>query len=232
MSASRTRAPALLLAFWLLSTTFAVGQTARTPNPALDARIPHFELKNGDILQGLSILSTQNVTLVLGFERVLKPKRSDPPVPESVFSLNLENTSVREILDALCNGSARYVWSQDGTFVNVFPKAIVGEEKHFLNRRLKRLQFTNIASADAALGPLAQQLGPTEQIAIMQLGGSIEYTQPWTATLENLTVRQVLNRIAAQLGPKAGWVFTGSEEFHYFTFYTGDFHTASTGTHN
>jgi hypothetical protein len=110
-------------------------------------------------------------------------------VPESVFSLNLENTSVREILDALCNGSARYVWSQDGTFVNVFPKAIVGEEKHFLNRRLKRLQFTNIASADAALGPLAQQLGPTEQIAIMQLGGSIEYTQPWTATLENLTVR-------------------------------------------
>jgi hypothetical protein len=73
---------------------------------------------------------------------------------------------------------------------------------------------------------LARQLPPPkEQFAVAQMGGSTSYAKPWTATLENLTVRQVMNRAAAQLGPRGGWLFGGSKDFRFFTFYAGGFST-------
>ena len=78
--------------------------------------------------------------------------------------------------------------------------------------------LSNISDAYQALTPLARHF-PNEQIAYSHLGGDVRLAPPWTETFQDLTVRQVLNRIAAQLGPYGGWMFYGSKDLRWVTFH-------------
>jgi hypothetical protein len=46
-------------------------------------------------------------------------------------------------------------------------------------------------------------------------------TEPWIITLEDATVRQAVNRLAAHMVPHGSWIFYGSEEFREVAFFNG-----------
>jgi hypothetical protein len=78
------------------------------------------------------------------------------------------------------------------------------------------------ASADDAVMKMVDQLpGPREQIAVMQVGMSLNFADPWSTTLKSLTVRQVFDLIARQLGPTYGWQSSGAQDFRIVTFHEG-----------
>jgi hypothetical protein len=192
----------------------------------LDARMSNFRLDDKPILTAVKTLDRESLGIDFGFEEVLTRKVSDPEVPPVKVTLRLENPSTREILDALCAADPRYTWSIDGLTVNVFPISTVNDSKYLLNRKLARFHFTRIAEIDLGLLAIAQQLpGPMEEIAHAQVGGDASYPpEPWTATFENLTVRQAVNRLVEHMGKSSSWIFGGSDEFRWFAFYRGGFH--------
>jgi hypothetical protein len=186
----------------------------------LDAKISSFDLVGQTIYGGLARLMNEPVPLSFGFESVLKAKFADPEVQDVRFNLALQNKSVREILDGLCSMDVRYTWSQDGATINVYPRETVGTSSYLLNRRLDTWEITDITDVQYGLLAIVQQLpGPREQLAIAQIGGSSSYPNAWTGTFQNITVRQAVNRIAGQLGPRTYWHLSGSREFRSFSFF-------------
>jgi hypothetical protein len=208
------------LLFTILS-SIAMGQS-NLVDSVLELRVPHFELANQSLFDGLSRLSGEPIALHLGFEEVLKQRDSDAAEREPRFSMKLENVSVRDILDGLCNRDARYKWSLDGSTINVYPRAVESDPSYLLNLRVASVDLKNVTDSYAALTPIARRL-PTEQIGYRHLGAGVQYSSPWSVSFENLTVRQLVNRITAHLGPQGGWIFSGSKENRWFTFHNSNF---------
>ncbi len=134
----------------------------------------------------------------------------------------MKDKSLREILNALCEADPRYMWSKDEATVNFYPRAIVNDPSYLLNRRFQRFELENASDTQDGLLAIARQLSPpaVEQIAEAQIGGDDPYPpEPWTVILENVTVRQVVNHLAARGGPRGIWIFGGSKDFRAFGFF-------------
>jgi len=224
-----------LLIFALLALALASGQSSPvqdTPvrlTPPLEQRVLHFELSDAILRDGIAELSSKSIEgLHLGVEEVLREDINDGPRTRSPhFSLRLENKTLREILDALCDADSRYMWSSDGVSINVYPKAVLGNRSYLLNYELERITAIDIPNPDQGLTPLAKLL-PNEQIGYAGVGNDPEYAKPWTVTFEHLTVRQYINRIAEHLGPRSSWIWQGSRKERMFTFLEGGFQSAPT----
>jgi hypothetical protein len=187
----------------------------------LETRVADFELHNETLLDGLWKLARIPVPFGFGFESVLKSNSTIPEIQDPQFSLQLKDKSAREILNALCQADSRYMWSIDGTTVNVFPKDILSDPSYLLNRKLARFELKNSTDVDDGLLAISRQLPPpVEQVAHVQMSGDDSYPpEPWTVTYENLTVRQVVNRLAEHGGPCGTWTFGGSKDFRRFAFF-------------
>ena len=187
----------------------------------LKTRVPEFELHNQTLLDGLWKLARGPVPFAFGFEKVLKSRLSDPDLPDPPLTLRLQDKSMREILDALCQADPRYTWSMDGDMVDFYPRATINDPSYLLNRKLERFELKNATDVQNGLLAIVRQLPPPiEQIAQAQVGGDDPYPpEPWTVTLENLTVRHVVNRLAAHGGPYGIWIFGGSMDFRAFGFF-------------
>jgi hypothetical protein len=206
----------------------AAGQGKAPEDAALSIEVPRFELTNQTIFDGVAKLSLERMPLALGFEGVLKAKFADPPIPDPHFTLQLENKTVREVLDTLCSLDTRYTWSRDELTINVYPSATMGDSSYLLNRHLDKLVIKDAPDPDHALLPIMQQLPPPkEQFGYGGIGGDPSYKEPWTVTFENLTVRQAINRLASHMGPRSSWVFSGSQEFRMFGFFKFGFNPES-----
>lgn len=204
-----------------LSALIALAQTQSSPvDPTLKARVPLFELTNQTFFEGIARLSAEPISLA--FEEELQARANSSQMPDPRFSLKLENSSVREVLDALCSRDTRYTWSMDGSTINVYPKATDADPFYLLNRRLEKIEFKNVNDPYQALNPIARQL-PAEQIGYLHLGGEVRFAQPWTVSFENLTIRQIINRVTAHLGTGGGWTLSGSKASKFFTFHKGEF---------
>jgi hypothetical protein len=59
----------------------------------------------------------------------------------------------------------------------------------------------------------------SERIAIHQTGMSLDFAKPWTVTLKDVIIREVLDQIAQQFGPSYGWQFYGAQNFRMITFH-------------
>jgi len=190
-------------------------------NKFLDAQVPEFELHNQTLVDGLWKLARTPMPFAFGLEKVLKKRLSDPEIQDPTFTFQLKNKTVHEVLDALCQMDPRFSWSMDGATVNVFPRAVVNDPAYLLNRKLERFELKNATDVQDGLLAIVRQLPPPlEQVANAQIGGADPYPpEPWTATLENLTVRQVVNRIAAHGGPCGIWIFGGANDFRSFGFF-------------
>jgi hypothetical protein len=194
---------------------------------ALDQVVRHFDLTDGSILDGIAVLSSNPIEgLHIGLEEVVRNKLQDPEDRSVIFSLHLENKTLREILDALCRSDTRYMWSPDGQSINVYPRASVTEPSYLLNVSLAVITLSDVPDPDHALTPLHRQL-PKVQLGYMQMGGDNTYAKPWTVTFDNLTVRQFMNRITEHIGPRSSWVWQGGKDERVFTFLRGGFHTIS-----
>ena len=90
---------------------------------SLDRVVAHYELTDNTLSDGVAQLSRNpDVPLHLGVEEILR-QNYDPRDRSMLFSLNLENRTIRGILNALCDADRRYVWSTDGVSINVYPRA-------------------------------------------------------------------------------------------------------------
>lgn len=141
---------------------------------------------------------------------------------ESLLTLHLTATTVREALDATCHSDARYTWSTDDTFVNVYPIKTISDASYLMNRKLTKLDLKELTDIQQGLLAIVNQLPPPrEQVAIAQIGIGVDDTYPpqrWTTSYENLTVRQAINRLVRHMGERSFWVFTGSADFRAFAF--------------
>src|SRR5215469_9032743 len=154
-----------LLLFLLASSYFHHEErslTERGPNleAILDARIQEFNLNNETIEVGLKRLATGTTLFAMGFEHELKSRRTDPPIPDPRLTLHLKMATVRETLNAMCRADARYTWSTDDTFVNVYPIETANDTSYLLNRKLKRLELKGLTDVQQGLLAIANQLPP------------------------------------------------------------------------
>jgi hypothetical protein len=212
----------LWFALWLaMSVTAAFSQDVSSSQPVLNERVARFEVIDRTMVESVAQFSSERLPLNLGFEAVLKKKTSDPAT-DPRFTLKLEDKTVREILDALCAMDNRYTWSSDPSGVNMFPRATIGDATYFLNRQIDQLDISSASDPYDALTPLVR-LFPAEQLAYAHLGGSVNFSQPWTATFKQLTVREFMNRLATHLGPSAGWTFYGADDGRWFNFHKGPY---------
>jgi hypothetical protein len=195
--------------------------------PPLNQRVEHFDLNDAILRDGVAELSSNPIEgLPLGIEEILRENINDNPRTQNPhFSLHLENKTVREILDALCDSDARYMWTTDGLSISIYPRATVGNATYLLNQELERINLINVPDPDEALTPLAKLL-PDEQVGYTGFG-DVQYAKPWTATFEHLTVRQLINRLAEHLGPRSAWIWQGSKRERMFAFQRGGFRSRS-----
>lgn len=190
-------------------------------NNLLNATVTKFEVRDKSLIDAIWDLARGPAPFAFGFEHTLKKKITDPEVPEPHLNLELENKTVRQILEALCRSDPRFTWSMDGLTVNVYPRATIDNPSYLLNRKLPIFDLNNATDPDDGLFAIVHELPPpAEQIANAQVGGADTYPpQPWTVTFRDLTVRQVVNRLALHGGPCGIWIFGGAEDFRSFGFF-------------
>jgi len=211
-----------LILLLLILSSYSYGQTNQIRNDndlsisALDHSVAHFELTDSTITEGLSKLSSEPIAgLHLGIEVALRKNFSEPLDRSIRFSVSLENTRVRDIVETLCQFDGRYTWSTDGPSINVYPRDTIGKPAYLLNRELEEIALKNITGPDEALMPLAKLL-PGEQLGYAGIGGGSSYPKPWSAVFSHLTVRQLMNRVSEHIGPRGGWIWSGSKDQRFF----------------
>ncbi len=192
---------------------------------SLKQTLRHFGVKAASFRDGVSRLSSMPVvTLHLGFEEIFRPKFEELD-RTILFSLSLENSTVNDVLDALCTSDSRYTWSTDGSSINIYPRATIGDPKYLPNLRLARIAIANVSDPYRVLDPLMGLL-PGEQLGYMHLGpGDTSYAEPWTVAFEHVTVRQLMNRVAEHMGPRSSWILQGTAQDRFFSFEKGAFYT-------
>jgi hypothetical protein len=153
-------------------------------SPPLDRVVTHYELSDGTLLDGVAELSRNpDVPLHLGIEEIIRHNYADPRDRSVLFSLNPENRTIRGILNALCEGDRRYVWSTDGASINLYPRAHADDRTYLLNRRIQRIELNNISSPYRVFKPLAELFSLPEQIGYLpdvREGAVGPYSEPWT----------------------------------------------------
>jgi hypothetical protein len=208
----------------LILTLLAYAQTtqlqiANLNASALDYGVAHFDVTDSTLIEALSKLSLERIAgLHLGVEEILRERFSDARDRSIRFSLNLEDATVRDIVEKLCQLDSRYTWSIDGSAINVHPRQIMNDSAYLLNREIETIALDNTSDPYDALTPLAK-LFPAEQIGYAGVGGGNPYPEPWSAVFERLTVRQLMNRLVEHFGPGAGWIWSGSKDQRFFFFF-------------
>lgn len=219
----------LLGAFLIVGVPYAMSQShPQTPkSKAIDAVVPEFSMTGFTLIEGVSLLSLQNIpSLHLSVEEILK-ERSLQQVDDhqSRFSIHVKGKSVRQILDLLCSSDGRYVWTQNGNTINVYPVATRDDPSYLMNLRLRRILVTDLTSPEGGLAFLDKQLPvPRQQLGYASGGGNSSYLKPWTQSWRDITVRQFINRLSEHMGDRTSWVLYGAKNERYFTFEEGGFH--------
>jgi hypothetical protein len=203
--------------------------TYATDSKLLDTKVLYFVMDNETLVDGLWKLAKGSRPFAFGFENVLKPSSTIDSFQEPKFSLELKDKSVREVLDELCKADSRFTWSTDGNTVNVYPRSTENDPSYLLNRKLETFRLQDATDVQHGLLAIVRQLPPpVEQIANAQMGGDDPYPrEPWTVSYHNLTVRQIVNRLALHGGPCGIWIFGGTIDFRAFGFFNTYLHCAT-----
>jgi hypothetical protein len=199
----------------------ALSQTPTPPNDAFQRHVGVVELNDQSIVDGIAMLSGE-AGLAVSVEYPLGATIAGPAPPLRTLVANVGPGTVPEILDRLCAIDPTFAWTRNGKMANVLPRALASDPNYLPNRKIEELTFRGVRGADDAVMQIADWLpGPREQIAILGTGMPLSFAQPWSTTLRNVTVRDVLDRIAQQLGPSYGWQFSGAQDFRIVTFHQG-----------
>ena len=221
-------ASGLTALLWVL-TAYCYGKTTsvRTEDlqsaAALNDRVAQFDVTDTTIIDAQSKLSHEPIAgLHLGIEEIIRDTASVPTDRNVRFSLSLHDATVRDIIEALCKSDRHYMWSVDGSTVNVYPREIVGKSSYLLNREIGTIALKNINGPTVALTSLMKLL-PPEQLGYAGIGVNNDYPEPWSAVFSKLTVRQLMNRLSEHDGPRGGWIWSGSRGQRFFAYFERGF---------
>ncbi len=209
--------PLLTACVIVLTTAFAAQEPDSAEKDVFNQKVTSAELNDESIFDAVARLN-QGSNIAISIEGILPAQGT---VQNPKFRAKLEGATVSEVLSWLCRLDLRYSWSRDGDMANIFPSAMRDNPNYFFNRKLPELHFLDIRQSDDAAITIVHQLGdPSEHLYFLGVGGTQQFSKPWTATFHDITVRQALNRIARQLGPTYGWQIGGHTSarlimFHY-----------------
>lgn len=182
--------------------------------------VPSLDLNNETILDGLGKLNQSTTGVGFAVEFPLGQTISAKAPSLRTFQVVLAPNTLSNVLDQLRQLDSTFSWQQIGTEVNVFPRSVINDQTYVLNRKIEALDLGDAPDANTALFTAVSFLpGPREQIAIKQSGMSLSFSRPWTASFKNITVRELLDKIAEQMGRNYGWQFSGAADFRIVTFH-------------
>lgn len=165
----------------------------------LDLRIPRFLIDDDTTRSALMELHRWGVRVCL--------EEADPEsrAPENRMTIDVENYSIREILDLLTSTDPRYTWERYGTtqLINVYPVAAVNDPDYLNQLRIEEVWFPSLQGPVGAVFRIAEQAPELFRrvypggLAGSSLGGIGE--GPVDTRFEfrfyGLTVREILNEI-------------------------------------
>ena len=67
------------------------------------------------------------------------------------------------------------------------------------------------------------KLLPVEQLGYARLGVNNDYPEPWSSVFNNLTVRQLMNRLSDHNGSRGGWIWNGFGDQRFFAYFERGF---------
>lgn len=198
---------------------FTARVVAAADNP-LDLHVDKFTVRQASIIYALRVLRTSVAEHMLLFGLEVAPYTDEP---ERNLTFSLERSTVREILDEIIRQDPQYQYEViDEQLIHMFPRRAKDDPTDLLNVRVDRFQVSGVGYEE-----LIQYLPhhvPELQLEMLRrakAGGVVasilsSYGVPEvTLELENVTVRDILNRVAQEteqfrgmeFGP-TGWLYT------------------------
>jgi hypothetical protein len=160
--------------------------------------------------------------LAISVEYPLGESVKDRPPALRRFHAEVPAGTVSDVLDRLTALDQQFSWQRSGKMINVFPRSVLADRTYLMNRVVESFSYDRISDVERAVYSAVGKLPlPTEQIAIMQTGAVLVLPEPWTTTFQNITVRELLDRLMIRLGPQYGWELSGSKDFRLLRFHSG-----------
>ena len=184
----------------------------------LDLKVPKYEVRDVTIEEALRVLRGWGIQICL-------EKAPQHGEREDVrFSINLRDSTVREILNALVSADRRYAWERyqrypgvptsSTNLVNVFPLKAKEDPSNLMNIRTKKAVIRGFYAPEYVIPyihyfipELASKLHPGGAAMSMIVGGiGGRMKLQMNFEFEDMTVREILNEIALRTGGR-GWIY-------------------------
>jgi hypothetical protein len=185
----------------------------------LNQQTPPFQLASQTVIDGAAQLNESN-DLAFAVELPFGKTISVPAPTIQTLIATVGPGTLGDALNRLCILDPTFSWQKIGNTIHLFPRSLMNDPTYLLNRKIEVLDLKDAPDANTALfAAVALLPGRREQIAIMQSGISLTFSHPWTASFKDITVRELLDKIAEQLGRNYGWQFGGGADFRIVTFH-------------
>jgi hypothetical protein len=196
-----------------------LGQHVPAPQDTFQERAGGLTLDRQTIIDALATPSqTTRPAYSIEFPLGKTIAEAAPPVKSIVGQV--DSGAIPQVLDRLCELDRTFTWRRIGNTANIFPRVLESDANYLLNRGVAVLTFSDVPDAEKAVFEAVAQLpGSKEQIAVLQTGTSLTFAKLWAATFRNITIREIVDQIAQQLGPTYGWQFGGAADFRVITFH-------------
>jgi len=185
----------------------------------LELKVRHYEVQGATIIDALRELKSAMPDRELVFTLEVAPFRKEP---EHNLTLRFENSSVRQILDAIKSAGPRYGCEiVDSAVVHFFPLSLKHDAEDLLNVGVKSTKLSGVAFDVVLkyppyfipeLGTEMRRRSGAQGSTIVMMGSDVPQI---TVAVSDGTVRDVLNRVALETlkfregrHGATGWVYT------------------------
>jgi hypothetical protein len=210
----------LRLTFVFMSGLVAMAtQTSPPTVDPYDLHVSAVELKEDDITKPVADIG-QSLGMGISIEYVLSAETNAPPQPLRKISAAVPDGTAKQVLGRVTDLDPAYSLVRHGNMLNLVPKDVLADPAYVLNRKFSVIQIRKSSDVvDAVMQVVDQLPGKREQLAVLQLGGSLSFSEPWDTTFQNMTVREALDEIAQHRAQTQGWQLLGSGRFRYLVFH-------------
>jgi hypothetical protein len=195
------------------------GQPTATADP-LKCEVKSFHIENGSIIDALKLLKNdaRRVSVIFTLEVVAYRER-----PPKNLTISLDGTTIKDVLDQIVKHDPRYIYQKiDSHLIHVLPVSALHDHRDLLSITIKNFKIAGVPYDAFLKNP--PNFIPDLQGEIMlrsksggYIGGGLLASGVPTInlTVQNITVRQLLNRIAeetlklprSEFAP-IGWIYT------------------------
>lgn len=186
----------------------------------LDSKVKSFDLENGSIIDAVKQLKYDSRQIPINFTLEVAAYRDEP---SKNLSISIRDTTVRKIIEQIVIHDPRYTYQKvDSHLVHILPISALHDQRDLLNVMVKHLKIEGVPY-DAFLKDPPNFIPDLEGEILLRSksggyigGGLLGLGGPTVnLTVQNITVRELLNRIAEEtlkLPPSEsapiGWIYT------------------------